>query len=479
MGTNIQVKTIDQTTVNIEPSSLEKFKTGITGKIILPTDEEFEDARLVWNGMIDQHPAMIAHCKNAQDVITTVNFAREHRLLTAVRGGGHNVAGLGTCAGGLVIDLSAINQVELDLERKVAIVGGGAKWGDVDPVTQAYGLATPGGVVSDTGVAGLTLGGGFGHIRNKFGLTCDNLLAVEMVTAQGELIRASETENRELLWGLRGGGGNFGVVTRFDFQLHPLGPEVFLCFVFHHGEDLADAFRFFRDFSQNAPDEVSALAFSGIFPDGSEAFPPEAYGKPFIAFMGVYAGEPEKGESAFAPLQEYAQPVTDYSGKVFYKTAQSILDEDYPSHEMRYYWKSINIMKLDEDALNIISEYARLQPSQFSTTDLWHIGRAVKKVSEDHAAFNGRHASFLLNIEANWIEPEDDQANIEWVREFLEKMKPHSDGSLYLNFAGLQEEGESMMKSAYGPQYARLAALKTKYDPQNLFRLNHNIQPRV
>jgi len=477
MSTKIQAKTIDQTAVNIDPSSLDALKTVIKGNLILPGDQDYEEARLVWNGMIDQHPAMIANCKNTQDVIHTVNFAREHRLLTAVRGGGHNVAGLGTCDGGLVIDLSAINQVELDLERKVAIVGSGARWRDVDPVTQAYGLATPGGVVSDTGVAGLTLGGGFGHIRNKFGLTCDNLLAVEMVTAEGQLIRASETENRELLWGLRGGGGNFGVVTRFEFQLHPLGPEVFLCMVFHPGDDLTDAFQFFRDFSQNVSDEVSTLAFSGIFPDGSESFPPESHGKPYIAFMGIYTGDPEAGEKALSPLREYAQPVTDYSGKVFYKTAQALLDEDYPSHVMRYYWKSINLMRLDEAALDLIAEHARLQPSQFSTTDLWHIGGAVKRFGEDHAAFNGRHASFLLNIEANWVKPEDDQANIDWVRGFLDVMKPYSDGSLYLNFAGLQEEGEAMMKGAYGPHYTRLAALKAKYDPDNLFRLNHNIEP--
>lgn len=479
MLTNIPVKTIDQASITIDPSSLDAFKMGLRGDLILPGDKDYEDARLVWNGMIDQHPAMIACCQATQDVIHTVNFAREHRLLTAVRSGGHNVAGLGTCDGGMVIDLSAMNQVELDLERKVAIVGGGARWADVDRVTQAYGLAAPGGVVSDTGVAGLTLGGGFGHIRNKYGLTCDNLLAAEVVTANGKLVQASESENRELLWGLRGGGGNFGVVTRFEFQLHPLGPEVFMCLVFHPGEELTDALRFFRNFTQNAPDEVSVLAFSGIFPDSYASFPPESYGKPFIAFMGLYAGDPKAGESALAPLREYTQPVTDYSGRMFYKTAQAILDEEYPANEMRYYWKSTNLMILDDNAISRIAEHARLQPSQFSTTDLWHIGGAIKKYNEDHAAFNGRHASFLLNIEANWVEPGNDQANIDWARGFLDTMKPFSDGSLYLNFAGLQEEGEVMMKSAYGQQFARLAALKAKYDPDNLFRLNHNIEPAV
>lgn len=232
----LQATTIDQDATTINPSTLQAYQAGFDGDLILPGNDVYEDSRLVWNGMIDRHPAMIARCHNEQDVIHAVNFAREYRLLTAIRGGSHNVAGLGTCEGGMVIDLSPMNQVELDLERKVAIVKGGAKWGDVDLVTQSYGLATPGGVVSDTGVAGLTLGGGFGHIRNKFGLTCDNLLAAELVTANGQLIRASESENRELLWGLRGGGGNFGVVTRFEFQLHRLGPEVYFCLVFHQGK---------------------------------------------------------------------------------------------------------------------------------------------------------------------------------------------------------------------------------------------------
>lgn len=475
---DIKIHTIDHTPIEIKKEALQTLTKGLNGKLILPDASSYPQARLVWNGMIDKHPALILQCNNNQDVIQAVIFARQHRLLTAIRGGGHNVAGLATCDGGLLLDLSAMNAVDIDLDRKVALVGGGAKWGDVDRVSQPHGLATPGGVFSGTGVAGLTLGGGFGHIRNKYGLTCDNLLAADVVTADGQLIHASETENQDLLWGLRGGGGNFGVVTRFEFQLHPLGPEIFFCLVFHPGEGIADSLKFFKGFSQNAPDEVSLLAFSGIFASGADAYPSEVQGLPFVAFMGAYAGDPALGESVMSPLREYAEPWVDYSGRMLYKTAQAILDEDYPAHELRYYWKSINLVTLDDHGLAVIEEHARQQPSELSTTDLWHIGGAVKRFDEEHAAFHGRHASFLLNIEANLVDPHDDQINIEWVHKFLEAMKPFSDGGLYLNFAGLQEEGDSMMKDAFGTQYSRLAAIKQKYDPENLFRLNHNIQPK-
>jgi FAD/FMN-containing dehydrogenase len=463
--------------ITLDDSILRAFAGDLKGDLILPESDGYEAARLVWNGMIDRRPALIARCADVQDVVKAVNFAREHRLLVAVRGGGHNVAGLATCDGGLVIDLGALNDVEVNPEQKVARVGGGARWGDVDRATQVYGLATPGGVVSDTGVAGLTLGGGFGHLRNKYGLSCDNLLAAEVVTADGRVVRASASENPELLWGLRGGGGNFGVVTRFEFQLHPLGPEVFFCFVFHAGEQIEKAFRFYRDYSNRAPDEVSSIAFSGIFPPGAEAFPGEVHGRPFVAFAAVYAGAPADGKRVLAPLREFSSPLVDFSGQMPYTTAQAVLDEDYPAHELRYYWKSLNLLELSDKALAVVAEHAARQPSPYSTTDLWHVGGAVKRYGSEHGAFNGRHASFLLNPEANWVEADDDEANIRWVREFLDAMAPFSDGGRYLNFAGLQEEGQAMMQAAYGDHYERLARLKQKYDPGNLFRLNHNINP--
>lgn len=469
--TNEGIKTtFDEKTVNT-------FRSELAGDLILPGESRYSKERLVWNGMIDKRPAMIANCVNDQDVVASVNFARTHNLVLAVRGGGHNVAGLGTCEGGLVINLSGMNEVEVDPDQRIASVSGGATWADVDKVTQVYGLAAPGGVVSDTGVGGLTLGGGYGHLRNKYGLSCDNLMAAEVVTADGKKIRASESTNPDLLWGLRGGGGNFGVVTRFEFNLYPLGPDVYMCLVFHPADQPENAVRFFRQFTQNAPDEVSALLFRGVIPEGAEDYPPEIHSQPFVAFMAVYAGDPEEGEKILEPLRKFDTPLVDFSGTTSYQNVQSFLDEDYPSHEMRYYWKSLNLHNLSDEAIAVFADHASRQPSVYSTSDLWHIGGGIKRYGSEHAAFNGRQADYLLNPEANWVNEADDEANIEWVRSFLDAMKPFSAGGLYLNFAGLQEEGEALMKSAYGKHYERLAALKQEYDPDNLFQLNQNIDP--
>lgn len=475
--TKLQVITNEGVQAKLDEFAVNGFNSVLNGSLTLPGDASYENERLVWNGMIEKRPAMIADCVDEQDVISSVNFARRHNLCLAVRGGGHNVAGLGTCDGGLVIDLSGMAEVEVDPERRIASVSGGAIWADVDKATQAFGLATPGGVVSDTGVGGLTLGGGYGHLRNKYGLSCDNLIAADVVTADGKQIRASETENRDLLWGLRGGGGNFGVVTRFDFRLYPLGPEVYLCLVFHPAEHAESAVRFFRQFAQNAPDEVSALLFRGVIPEGAEDFPQEIHNQPFVAYMAVYAGDPQEGEAILEPLRKFDIPLVDFSGVMAYQDVQSILDEDYPAHELRYYWKSLNLLNLPDQAIADFAEHASLQPSVYSTSDLWHVGKGIKRYGSEHGAFNGRGAEFLLNPEANWVHEEHDEANIDWVRGFLDAMRPYSDGGLYLNFAGFQEEGEGMMRSAYRNHYDRLAALKQTYDPDNLFQLNQNITP--
>lgn len=474
---SLSVVTNEGRQTSLDETAVNAFKSELMGDLILPGDAPYTDERLVWNGMIDKRPAMIANCINDQDVVSAVNFARAHNLVLSVRGGGHNVAGLGTCDGGLVINLSSMKEVVVDPEQRIASVSGGATWADVDSATQAYGLAAPGGVVSDTGVGGLTLGGGYGHLRNKYGLSCDNLIAAEVVTADGNKIRANESTNPDLLWGLRGGGGNFGVVTRFEFRLYPLGPDVYMCLVFHPADQPEDAVRFFRQFTQDAPDDVSALLFRGVIPEGAEDYPPEVHDRPFVAFMAVYAGEPEDGEKILEPLRKFDAPLVDFSGITTYQNVQSILDEDYPSHKMRYYWKSLNLRNLPDEAIAVFTEHASRQPSVYSTSDLWHVGKGIKQYDSDHAAFNGRQAEYLLNPEANWVNEAHDQANIDWVRSFLDAMKPFSAGGLYLNFAGLQEEGEAMMKSAYGNHYERLVSLKREYDPENLFRLNHNIDP--
>jgi FAD/FMN-containing dehydrogenase len=463
---------------NADAKAVQAFVNQFSGKLIRPGDAEYDAARAVWNGMIDRFPAAVARCQRVEDVVACVNFARDSGLALAVRGGGHNVAGHATCDGGLVIDLSPLKDIAVDPIQRTARAGGGVTWGELDAASQAHGLATPGGVFSSTGIAGLTLGGGLGWLRNKFGLSCDNLIGAEVVTADGRRVKTSERENSDLLWGLRGGGGNFGVVTTFEYRLHPVGPEVMFVFVFYdgRGEKMKRAIQFYRDFCATAPDEVSSIGFTGVVPPGAEHYPEAIHNIPFFAIGALYAGVPDVGQEILRPLTHFESPLIDFSGVMPYVQAQTIFDEDYPTG-WRYYWKSLNLNRLDDEVIDRIVEHSRRQPSPFSTTDLWHVGGAVRRFPADQSAFFGRQAAFLLNPEANWEHAADDAANLRWVRDFSADMQQFSDGSRYLNFAGFQEEGDSMMRASYGPQHARLVALKNKYDPTNLFRLNQNIQP--
>jgi FAD/FMN-containing dehydrogenase len=443
-----------------------------------PGAADYDEARAVWNGMIDRYPALIVRPANEVDVVTAVNHAREHSLLLSVRGGGHNVAGHAVNDGGLVIDLSLMNQVVVEPEAGLVRAGGGATIGDLDKATQAYGLAVPMGVVTATGIAGLTLGGGYGWLRNKYGLSCDNLVAAELVTAAGQIVRASKDENADLLWGLRGGGGNFGVVTEFVYQAHPVGPEVMFVFVFHDGRDqkMQRAIELYRDFSASAADEISTLMALGQIPPEPEHFPAELHNVPFVLFGGLYAGPVEEGQQALRPLLEFSQPLIDASGVMPYVEAQQMFDADYPDGR-RYYWKSLNVNRLDEAVIECLIDHARRQPSPYSTLDIWHVGGAVSRVSPEASAFYGRQAAFMVGGEANWIDAADDAANLAWLRSCMADLAKFSDGSSYLNFAGFQEEGDEMMRQAFGPQYERLVALKNKYDPKNLFHLNQNVKP--
>lgn len=462
----------------IKEDAIRAFEHKLKGELIRPGDPNYDEARAVWNGMIDRYPALIARCASVDDVVAAVNFARDNRILLAVRGGGHNVAGHGTCDGGLVIDLSPLNEVRVDPEARTARAGGGATIGDLDQATQPYGLATPMGVVTATGIAGLTLGGGYGWLRNKYGLSCDNLISAQVVTAAGRVITASEEAYSDLFWAIRGGGGNFGIVTEFEYRLHPVGPEVAFTFVFHDGEGdhMKKAIQFYRDYSTTAPDEVSTLMASGIIPPHPEVFPEKIHGRPFVLLGAMYAGPAEEGQRVLQPLRDFGQPLIDFSDIMPYLEAQKVFDEDYPNG-MRYYWKSLNLTRLDDEVIERFVKHARKQPSVFSTVDLWHVGGAVSRVSPEESAFNGRQAAFLLSPEANWENPEDDEANITWLRELIEDMQEFSDGSRYLNFPGFQEEGNEMMQKAFGPQYKRLVALKNKYDPTNLFSMNQNVKP--
>lgn len=460
----------------IPRSAVAELAARLAGELLTARSDGYEDARLVWNGMIDRRPALVVRPLGTADVRDAVNFAREHDLLLAVRGGGHNVAGMSTCDGGIVIDLGLMRAVHVDPDRRRAWVQGGALLGDLDRETQLHGLATPAGVVSDTGVAGLTLGGGLGWLMRKYGLTCDNLVSAEVVTAGGEVVRAGEDENADLLWGLRGGGGNFGVVTTFEFALHPVGPEIALCFVLYPYAEAATVLRFYRDWGAEAPDKISSIAFLGSVPV-TDAYPAAIHGQPFVAVMACHCGPVDEGERALQPLRTITRPLLDMSGPTPYVAMQRALDEDYPAHALRYYWKSTFVDGLPDEAIDRLVELGAQMPSALSTIDIWCLGGAVARASGDAGAFGGRSAAFGVNPEANWTRPEDDEANIEWARECWRDMRRFSSGGVYLNFPGFYEEGAATMRATFGGKYDRLVALKARYDPTNLRHLNQNIVP--
>lgn len=459
----------------LEGAAIERLRATFRGELIRANSARYDESRRVWNGMIDKRPSIIARCESADDVISAVNFARENGLLLAVRGGGHNVAGTAVADGGMVVDLSSMKGISVDPERRVVRAEGGVTIGELDEATQAYGLAAPMGVVSKTGIAGLTLNGGIGWLRRKHGLASDNLVTVDVVTAGGEFLSASEEENSDLFWGVRGGGGNFGVVTSFEYRLHPVGPEVMFCFVLYPGDRAKEVLRFGEEYMAHAPDEVSPVGVLGRVPR-DEMFPEEWHGEQHVAFLAMYSGTVEEGERVLEPLRGLGKPIADFSGPMPYVEAQKILDEDYPDG-MRYYWKSTNVGGLDDEVIERLVSHAEAAPSGHSTIDVWYQGGAMGRVGADETAFGDRSAPILLGIEANWEEPQDDEANVAWARETVAGMRRFSGGGTYLNFPGFLEEGEELMRDAYGENYERLASLKAKYDPANLFRLNPNIKP--
>jgi FAD/FMN-containing dehydrogenase len=456
-------------------SAVEGLRARLRGELIQPADEGYADARKLWNGLIDKRPALIVRASGTADVIAAVNFAREQDLPLAVRGGGHNVAGTASVDGGLVIDLSQMRGVRVDPTRKTVRAGGGATLGDIDHETQAFDLAVPVGVVSRTGIGGLSLHGGMGLLTRKYGLTSDNLLSADVVTADGQLRVASEDEHPELFWALKGGGGNFGVVTSFEFRLHPIGPEVFLALVMYPVAEAPRVLVFFREFMAQAPDEIMAIALLWNAPT-DEPIPPEHRGKPIVALAACYAGPPEEGEGAVKPFRELHEPVADLSGSIPYKMAQSLFDSDYPDGR-RYYWKSTYLSHLDDEVIVALVEHAERRPSPLTSLDVWALGGAFSRVPPTEAAFARRDAPFLLGIEANWIDLAEDGANVAWAREVFRDMQRFSPGGVYLNFPGFGEEKEALVRAAYGRNYDRLAQVKRRYDPTNLFRSNINIAP--
>jgi FAD/FMN-containing dehydrogenase len=470
----LQVATISGEEIALDGETVEAFKISLRGEVLSAGDDGYEEARQVWNGMIDRRPALIARCAGNADVIATVNFARQHNLLVSIRGGGHNVAGHSVCQDGVVIDLSPMKSVRVDPLRSVARVGGGATMGDVDHETQAFSLAVPLGVMSKTGVAGLTLHGGMGLLTRHHGLTVDNLIAADVVTADGRLLLVDEENHPDLLWALRGGGGNFGVVTSFEFQLHPIGPEVWLGMVLYPASKAEKVLAFYRDFITQAPDELQTLAIFWSAPE-EEPIPEEQQGTPVIVLLGCYSGDFARGEAAIQPLRDVDTPVADFSGPMPYVVAQSLFDPEYPDGG-RYYWKSIYLDSLNDKVIQALVEYAGQRPSPISNLDIWSLGGAVSRVAPEATAFAHRHVPFLLGIEANWHHPEDDEANIAWARGVFTDMQRFSLGGAYLNFPGFGEEGESLLQASYGSNYRRLQDVKARYDPDNFFRHNLNIR---
>ena len=472
---HVHVTRLDGSAGALDPRSIGELRARVGDRLILREDAGYEAARRVWNGMIDRRPALVVRCSGAADVIASVAFAREHDLLLSVRGGGHNVAGYGTCDGGLVIDLSAMRAVRIDPAARTVRVGGGATWADVDRETQAWGLAVPGGIVSTTGVGGLTLGGGQGWLRRTHGMSCDNLISADVVTAAGKRIVASETENADLFWALRGGGGNFGVVTSFEFRAHPVGPMIAFAGPVYPLESASTVISAVREYAAGAPDEVNVSTTWWSIPPVA-AFPEEHHGRAVIVVGAVYVGPPERGERILQPLRQIEPPVLDLSATLPFTALQQMFDPFFPSGGLRYYWKSLYLAGLDDEMVGGVAEHVRKRPSPLSMVGIWALGGALGRVDAAATAAGARDAPFLLEILANWDGAADSDANILWAQEFFRAMAPRGTGRTNVNFPGHGDDPE-FGRAAFGEHWDRLVRVKKKYDPENRFRLNQNIDP--
>jgi FAD/FMN-containing dehydrogenase len=454
-------------------SALHDFAAGLHGHLIRPTDGAYDEARRVWNGLIDRRPALIAQCADEQDVVQAVNFARTHDLLVAVRGGGHNVVGFGTCDGGLVIDLSPMHAVSVDPAAREARAQGGARWGEFDAASQAHALATTGGLVSTTGVAGLTLGGGIGWLMRRHGLTVDNLLAVEMVTADGRQLRASPRENAELFWAVRGGGGNFGIVTSFTFRLHPVGPMIYGGVVLYPIARARDLLRLYGEWVGGLPDELTTMIVFLTAPP-APFVPGPLQGTPMVAVALCHSGPIDQGEALVKPLRQFA-PAVDAVGPMPYLALQGMFDAGAPKG-MLAYWKTEYLTGLDERTIDILVGQAKRMGRPFTQLHVHHLGGAVSRMPPGGTALGYRDAPFLINAVGGWMDPAETEAEIGWVRESAQVVRPFATGPQYLNFLG--DEGAARIRAAYGEEnYLRLARVKRTYDPKNLFHLNQNILP--
>jgi len=454
-------------------TTVDDFKSAFRGNLLLPGDGDYEEVRQIWNAMIDRKPGLIARCKSPEEVAQVVKLARKHNMLVSVRGGGHNIAGNAVCDDGLMIDLSLMKGVQVDTNARRATVEPGCTLGDFDKAAQAHGLATPLGINSTTGVAGLTLGGGFGWLSRKYGMTIDNLLSADVVTADGAQVRASETENADLFWGLRGGGGNFGIVTRFEFQLHPVGPNVLSGLIVFPFDQAKSVITQFARFTETMPEDLNVWMVTRKAPP-LPFLPADVHGKEMVALALFYAGDPAEGQKLIEPLRGFGTPLGEHIGVQPYTDWQQAFDP-LLAKGARNYWKSHNFSSLSEGVIDAIIEYAAKLPSPHCEIFIGTIGGQTTGVAPEAMAYSSRDANYVMNVHGRWESAAEDERCIAWAREFFAKSQPFASPGAYINF--LTQEESDRIAFAYGPTYKRMVELKKKYDPTNFFRMNQNIKP--
>jgi FAD/FMN-containing dehydrogenase len=465
---DLRVATLTGPEITLPEPVVEEFQKSLRGELIRPGDGGYNEARKIWNANIDKHPTLIARCMGTADVINAVNFARDNHLLVSVRGGGHSFPGICVAEGGLVIDLTNMNSVRVNPVRRTARAEGGTKWGQFDRETQAFGLACTGGTNYDTGIAGLTLGGGQGWLGGKYGLALDNLISVDIVTADGQLHVASATENPDLFWAVRGGGGNFGVVTSFEYQLHPVGPLPVGVVIFPL-DRAREVLKFYNEFASSIPDELNTASGLATLEDGT----------PAVAIVACYNGPLEEGEKVLEPLRQIGQPIMAQFESMSYVQVQHLLDPFTPDGH-QYYEKGHFITDIRDGAIDAMIESYRTTSSPGNLLVLQQQGNVANRVSQDATAYSHREARYNLILIARWSDPGESEIHFKWTRDLWEKLVPYSTGGVYVNNVGSEaDDGATMIRSAYGANYQRLAAIKQKYDPTNLFRHNQNIRPMV